>query len=437
MKVSDVVELTKIWPRPIALLVGLVLSVVLFLFLLQHFPWSTSLAISVIVALVFATCWVLSRRLQKKPPNKFGFLIAISVDNESTQEIFDRDFASNLKKLLASGSLSDSLWVYQIPKFHLPSEPTEEEAKLFLKNTDSNYILYGQVRTRGEPGNVKHYLDLSGMVLHAQAGEKNQQKLINEFSELLPRRIVAPNEVVLPEFELHSAVSSAVAKYIAGVAIFLSGNHDYAESMYSDAASLAHRLSAEHKVAAKICERIPLRKTEIIIAKATAMYNEWKSCKDDSILREMGVLLTKTPEEGRSYYVWKTLQSIHLIVSQHGSVDHVESLLESENLDDPIVQVNLAFFDLLRGNLKAATRHYRNALDLGVTYDTVEEIFDFMDWYMVFNPEKEIEMHFAVGFVSHLILQDKQLASDAFDLFNQKRNGKYEREALLIKKWIN
>lgn len=350
------------------------------------------------LGLALTVAWVSHRRLKKCPAGKVGFLVAIAVDDDDTYKIFQRDFTQNIERLLLESGIKERVWVSELPQWRLDRQFNHDEAASLREAAGCTFVLYGQVRTR-KADRRKHYIDLFGLVGHAATEEHNTNRLRGEFIELLPRRIIAEEGSELPTFELNSALSSLVAKYIVGIAAYLSGALDAAEVLYKDARRLALPLASSHEVSQKILQRLPIRHSEIVITRARGAYQKWCGTRRDADLVEMGGILSTAPEEAHQLTEWRTLQAISLVATAGADLDQIEALVKSDPDGDPVKHLNLAFFDMARGDLRAASRHYRNAEQREVKLESLTEVISFLDWFKDFRPELRCEVGFALGFI--------------------------------------
>jgi len=426
------------WPSPVGLVVACIFSITVAIGVGELVPSEIKQApvvLGVLLCALSLVLWMHARKIPKCPEGRVGFLIAISVEDESTQRIFQRDFIGNLETLLRTGELANRVWVGVLPQRHLPRVLHLDEATAWRKRTKSAFVLYGQVRTRKESV-LKHYIDLSGVVGHAETADHNKRKLSGEFSELLPRRIIAEEGSELPTFELSSTLSSLVAKYIAGIAAYLSGLLDAAEQLYNDAESLAKNSAGSHEIAKKVIERIPTRRSELVITRARALYERWVETRENEALLAMDAELNTAPERAHDLAEWKTLKAIGLVAGSGDDLSAIETLVEKLPDGDPVTHMNKAFFDVVRGDLRSAARRYRRANEQGVTMSTIEEVMSFLDWYKEYRPRACCEINYALGFIALHLLKDKTLAKPSFDEFDRLRGGRYDNEAALVRKWM-
>jgi hypothetical protein len=422
------------WPKWSGLLLGLFGLALLGSLLATFLSKSTTSLIVVGGVLALLLAWYNARRLRLCPLNKYGFVIAIHVEDVETQKIFEADFSRPLVAQLRTGALAEAVWVYVLPQFHMKGQLSVDEAIALRVKTRSGFVLFGQVRTR-VGGEKTHHVDLHGAVGHAPTDDSNKARLTKEFSELLPRKLQAAAGQELPVFELTSAVSSLAVKYIAGIAAFLSGDRRAASALYSDCKGLALELRG-HKTPELILERLDFRESEVAISDALVLYREWRRTHSSEHLERIGDLLDGCPSQAQDQWQWRGLQAIRLVAQNAGNLEFIENLMKKMNPKDAATQMNFAFLDLLRSNFKAATRHYRNAVELHVTMEVVEEVMEFLDWYGEDYPQYEAQVQFGLGYISYLILEDSALAKKYFGVFDATRGASFENESRLAKSWI-
>lgn len=437
MEIAPLIKETRDnWPQALGLSLAWIFSIALAaLLILPLTSKGVALVAGTLCGLVLTCLWISARRLKRCPEGKFGFVIAISVESGDTYPLFERDFLQNLETLLGAGALAENMWVYVVPQFHLLRPLTPQRAIFIREQTRSAFVLHGQLRTRQE-GIKRHYLDLSGVVGHSETSDDNKKRLTKEFTELLPKRSIASEGAELPAFELTSSLSSAVAKYIAGIAAYLSGASEYAVALYSHALTLAKPKAEEHEVASKIAERIPIRLSEVAITRAAVVYQSWRETRSPLALKELVTVLSSAPGAAHNFPQWKALTAISTVASAGDDFDQIEALINKLPLNDPAAQMNLAFCDVVRGDLRGATRHYRRAHDLRVELETIEEVMSFFEWFQDFRPQFEAEVNFALGYISYYLLDDMRLAEEFFERFRAARGAKYQDEDKLVDKWL-
>jgi len=421
------------WPTPLGIALSWVAVIACGALASAILPQVAAIVAVVVVGLILTAIWFSQRRIKTCPKGLFGFVIAIPVDDQQTLRLFERDFVQRLRTLLQTGSLRDKVWVYAIPQFHLKHVPSEQDATEIRRRTGAGFVLYGDVRTRVEDVR-KHYIDLNGLVAHAPTTDENKKRLVKEFTELLVKRAIAPEGAELPMFELTSALSSLTAKYIAGIGAFLSGGLDSAEAMYADALQLARPLAADHEAAKKIAERIPVRLAEVYLARAVRFYQRWKDSRSNADLRAMVETLDAAPEKAHEFPQWKALRAIGMVAEAGDDFSHIEKLVRQAPLSDPVTHMNLAFVLILKGDLRAATRHYRRAAELKVSMDTIDEVMSFLIWFRAYRPSHICQTNFALGYISYHLLGDATLASEFFTEF--AKTDEFSEERALVPKWL-
>ena len=424
------------WPKPLGLLLSFFLAGGIGLSLANALGVGFAAAGALILMAAFLAHWLWNRRIPRCPDGQVGFLVAISVEDDRTYRIFERDFIDNLGRVLRASSQAGRVWVGAVPQVRIPKQPTELEAIELRKVSKTAFVLYGQVRTRGEGTERKHYVDLAGLVGHSQTVKSNQQQLQIEFSELLSRRIIANQGDELPAFELTSSLSSLVAKYIVGIAMFISGQVDAAQAFYEDADRLSKGQSDANEAVKKIRERLPRRFSEVAILQASSQYESWRETREEPYIARAESILDAAPDIAREWPQWKSLKAIAQVVLAKGDIDKIEKLASGGLERDPVTHMNLAFVKILRGDLRAAAQRYRRAADLKVNMDTIDEVMSFVEWYRDLNPASFAELSFALGFISYCHLRDEKLAQKYFQEFANSRDDRYEVESGLTEKWV-
>ena len=169
------------WPKPFGLLLSFFLAGGVGLTLAGTLGVSYAGLVSLVLSAAFTAHWFWKRRIPSCPEEQVGFLVAISVEDDRTYQIFERDFIDNLNRTLQTSTQVGQVWVGAVPQVRIPKQLTESEAVAIRKLSKTAFVLYGQVRTRGEGAERKHYVDLAGLVGHATTVKSNQQQLQVEF----------------------------------------------------------------------------------------------------------------------------------------------------------------------------------------------------------------------------------------------------------------
>lgn len=432
---SAIEAIEKRWAKRSGLLVALLVYLLVCSSLATFLPGKWVGAGFLLGTALIATAWSLSRRMRKCPRDKVGFVIAIHYETEELRRLFRSDFVDHLRRLLVEGDGAGRFWVHE--------QATEEsitldQARVLRERIGAAFVLFGRVRTRGSK-DPKRIVDLRGLVAHAPLNEKNRKLLEKEFSELLPRRLIADAGSELPGFELGSALAHVVARYIIGIASECSGDFDYAASLFKDAERGARTLasSAVSPLVKKILERIPIRFAEMEMARARQHYNAWRQSGDDASVAEMHRHLMSAPKVAEGMLEWRTLMAIYEILSK-GSYKKARGLIVASGSKDAITKLNIAFLDAISNNLKGCVRNYRAAASMGVTLESAEEVMDFIDVYRERNPDARAVLSFALGFIAYAILEDRILAGRHFDEFVRlDREQCFSEQARLVPKWLS
>jgi hypothetical protein len=430
--------LERTWLRPIGLVAAFAVLLIVCAVSSTFLPKILIEIAASIFSIIILISWVKTSRLPRCPSNKVGFVIAIACDTEEIRKIFRSDFVQHLKNLLSEGESADRFWVHEVSHLRNIDVSTLKDATDLRDKMHAAFVLFGQVRSRGRSGQQQHIVDLRGLVSHTRLNEKSQKQLEREFTELLPRRLVTEAGAELPGFELGSSLAELAARYIIGIASECSGDFDYATKLFADAEKRARDLSAAASPAAnKILERIPVRLSEIEIARARYAYNAWRVSKDELDLDAVYSFLMSAPNHAQSMGEWLTLMAIYEVF-RNADYQKARGLLSAVRSNDAVSKMNFAFLDSIGKNLRSAVKNYRAACKIGVALDTAEEVMDFLDMYRERRPEFYAEISFDLGFVAYSVLGDRHLAQQYFNDFEDADSARrYVEQIKLVPKWLD
>jgi hypothetical protein len=224
------------------------------------------------------------------------------------------------------------------------------------------------------------------------------------------------------------------SEYIIAVALECAGALNEAELLLDDLEPKAANANVvQHGL--KIAQRIPTRRMEICVARANQVYKQWRDSRSDDLLVAIDELLNQVPTSERKRLPWLGLKAI-VQVAHEDDLQAAEQTVLSCGREQPTTQMNLAFLKACHGDLRGATRHYRNAKGANVNLELVEEIMDFIEWYRLFKPALDVEMCYCLGFISLEIIKDTILANQYFTRFAEVADDRYRQEQLLVEKWM-
>lgn len=165
----------------------------------------------------------------KKYKENIGIVIAIYSENEKERQKLKSDFISKLKKdLQQEGILEFSNVIFlknhfaqQIKESNNPKSKLEE----INKKIKAHFYVWGDVKKRpdGDEGE-KYFINFQGYVVHKPISQNLSKEISIDFSKVLPKEVNFLEKRSFKGFEASATIVHLAAKYIIGIAAFVS--HD-------------------------------------------------------------------------------------------------------------------------------------------------------------------------------------------------------------------
>lgn len=446
MELSDIEKVISIlkkgWTQPHGLLAAILVSFVAEIALItatSPSPKADTLII-LIPSLTIYIAWLWTRRLPKRKKGKVGFAVSLWCSDEEAACKVREDFVLSLQKLIKSGRTGSSFQFMEIPAYKAEKIVDPDDAQELRLKTKANFIIYGRVRRRRVDGSERYFLELDGLVAHKPISNDISQRIANEFSELLPRKVILAQENDLLSFQFASEWADVVAKYVIGISAAVSGDLHYAEKLFSDSLTRVQQISGDFPVFTKLKERIPQRLAEIFQARAQHAYDMWKETHDEAHIDNLGELLNQygVEVETRITPMMLTLSSIYHFLSDRnidGSIDCLKQIPTESR--DAVWHFNQAFLSAYQGDLRQAIRSYRKGMDFPITTDLITQVEDFLCLIVGQEPDK-VQLHYCLGFFNWKIKCDYlQAANDFRKFLSSETTAKFQKELKLSTQWLN
>jgi hypothetical protein len=239
MSSDDILKAFKEWPSKPSLLLSLVIGAIFSKLIFPSEGYFFPIGIS-ILWISTITVWYLSRKPPKKRKNSFGFVVAIYCDDHSIENKFHEDFIKTLRQQIKSRPNTIDYDFIEVEK-HISGTITDSEQALkVLNKCNSDFIIYGRVRTRDKT----HTLDVSCAAVHAPLPERVSQELSKEMGELLVSKIKIEDSQFLKGFGITSQYIETAASYLIGNLKFFSSDFSSALDTYKN---VVDRLTAHNQ----------------------------------------------------------------------------------------------------------------------------------------------------------------------------------------------
>lgn len=427
------------WHKPIGLVFTIAAVILFEIFLINSIKPSSVTAIAVysITAILVIIVWFYGNRIPKTPKGKVGFVVCIQYSNEEEQRVIREDFIKTLRKLLKAGSIGHTFHFIEIPQHISEFINDIDEAYSLKSKTRSHFLIFGRVRLRTLGGKECHVLDLDGIVAHRPLVKEVSEKLSKEFGELFPRRLQISTENDLLSLNFTSDWTECVAKYIIGIASACSSDINYAEKLYGDVEKRLKGIKTDFPIFSKLKERLPIRFSEIYIARSKAYLNAWRENKDSESLSQFIFNLNKISDDLDGSYEVLLLRSIEAFLDGRRIEDAIEYIKKCRRYDDPIWHFNLAFLSAYEKDLKKNIRQYRICANYDVAPVTLSQVEDFIVWVLEEEPDK-YQYHYCLGYFNWKIKGDLHQSINDFEEFlSNVKQGEFVKERDLAQQWIS
>ena len=427
------------WHKPIGLVFTVAAAILFEIILMNSIKASSTTAIIVysITAISAIIIWFYSNRIPKTPKGKVGFVVCIQYSNEEEQKVIREDFIKTLRKLLKAGSIGHTFHFIEIPQHISEFINDIDDAYTLKSRTRSHFLIFGRVRLRILGGKEYHVLELDGIVAHKPIEKEVSAQLSKEFSELFPRRLQISTENDLLSLNFTSDWTECVAKYIIGIASACSSDINYAENLYRDVEKKLEGIKTDFPIFPKLKERLPIRFSEIYIAKSRAYLIARNENKDKEALSKFILNLNKISDDLADSYDVLLLRSIEAFLDGRRIKDAIEHTKKCKRYDNPIWHFNLAFLRAYENDLKKSIRQYRICANYDVSPVTLSEVEDFIVWVLEEEPDK-YQYHYCLGFFNWKIKGDLHQSVNDFEAFlSNIKQGEFVKERDLAQQWIS
>jgi hypothetical protein len=194
---------------------------------------------------------------------------------------------------------------------------------------------------------------------------------------------------------------------------------------------------ASFPVFAKLNDRLPIRKAEIYEAMASSIHRQWAISYDKDLMPQVKDWLDKIDESQKNRPAVNALNAICAFVLDKNADIAMNFVKKPEQKSNPVWQLNMAFLNGFKGNLKHSIQQYRAAARLSIDVDVINQVEGFINWAIEENPHK-YQLHYCLGFFNWQIREDKLLAKNNFLRFIElAKPQEFEKEVDLAKEWIH
>ena len=368
--------------------------------------------------LIWACFWLIYKyRLPRNKKGKVGIVVAIHAETDNEEIRLKNDFILKLKENINKGKFSEVINIIVL-RNHF-SEKLDEISKVLKlhKNIKGHFYVYGQVKRRSD-GEKKYFLKLEGLVAHRPINIRTQDLLKKEFVSILPKQISFFETFEFKGFEFTADIVYLAARYITGIAAYLSGDPILAHEFHSNLQGEFDKFQPLPPHLQAIKNRIPalLSDEELIIARHYYFKNEAGKLKE---------WLDKSLKSNPNNYGGWLLKAI---VDFFPTLDNnppaaLESIKKAQRYAHATHEwrYSRAFLYFWMENYTEAIRDCKNLKDKSYLNEiiTIKEVEDFNIQLLKDHPDK-VQLYFWLGYINFIKKRNLPLAYEYFSKFEEK-----------------
>ncbi len=304
-----------------------------------------------ILLLLWVFYWEHNRSCSRRTTKgKIGFVVSIYAEEDHEEKRLKTDFVEELRSRIEGEGLSSLIDVNVLKNHVAEKTQTHEEIVRLNKRLKGRFYLHGKIKRRLDPANT-YFLEINATVFHVPITQQNSEMLKRDIDAVLPKQIRFLETIEFKGFQYTTDSVYIAARYITGIAAFLSQDPILAQTLHSKLESDLLILGHLPPNLEEVKRRIPFLLSAEALSIAQAKFN------NGDFVQAKGWLV-KTFEKSQSNYPAMLLQSI---MDFQVDNDAPKALVCMKNAikhrgDDETVFYNLAFLQLWTGNYAEALR---------------------------------------------------------------------------------
>lgn len=392
---------------------------------------------SIVAGAVVAIVWLLTNRLPRVEKDKIGIVIAILCDGPDEDKQVRLDFVATLKTLAMQGNAQ--LQLVELPSWVLDDLEDPRRMSHLLLKVRGHFLLYGRVRMRNKDSKPVHILTFNGMVRHSSVPEAVSNMLASDFTSTIPKHVVIPKENDAFTFQATSEWTDICARYIIGMAAFISGSVGYAELMFTYVKNILEQSKQENVGILQVSKMLPLRFKQLYNNWQTYLYDRYFSTHEHQYLIKLDEISSKLLVCEPTSYTGLQVKAICEFILRRNTSGAHDLIGRCKHASDSSWLYGQAFLFAYEGKMKEAARAYNNAFKGRLIDKSVPiQCEEFIHIVLSAEPDK-IQMHYCLGLLNFYGKRDYIAAKQDLVQFLSKRKDKdFEHQAkearLLIEK---
>lgn len=402
------------WYSPFLMSITLIIcSIVTF----NNKPLWCHIVLFITVPAMVSLVWFLTTRLPLVPKGKVGIALAFTSDNVEEAKQLEFDFTVALRKLLQRDPTGANFSVVVLPEYVSEKLLNADGCDRIMKKCRAHLLLYGTAKKRNVRGKETHVLDFEGAVRHSPIPIQVGSKFATDFRSVIPKKLMFSTENDALVFESASKWFDLSARYIIGVAAYLSGSVEYAENMLLHLESELKNAREIPPFIQTIAKKLPTRFHELYTNWHIAVHQEYFVTGNEEFLKFEDGLIDKLLIRDPNNYSALLGKSVAEFVLRRNTAKAKSLVLKCKKSQDATWRYNLAFLMCYEGDLRGCHEEYRKAFKSFTGDVTVPiQCEDFIQKIVAEEPDKG-QLHFALGLINYNTKKDYRSAKKDFGLF--------------------
>lgn len=413
-------------PKIKTLLIGIIVFILASgsaeIFLSQFVDLKLRITCYAIIQFIWIIYWFVNKFRLPRNKKKVGIVISIYSENENERQKLKADFISKLKKDLRSEKILDFSEViflknhfsYRIKEANNP----QKEVEAINKKIKANFYVWGDVKKRpdGDAGE-KYYIYFQGYVVHKPIPQNLSKIIAADFSKILPREINFLEKRSFKGFEASATIIHLAAKYIIGIAAFVSQDPNLAFRLHNGLREQFNIIRPLPLPLQDIRNQIPL-----LISGEALQIAKWHY-KNEQIIEAKNFLDRSIMENNHNYGTW-----LFKAIVDFRCDNNIDKALESIGKAEQYSNNNLEW-RYSKAFLLFWNEDYPNALKLcqkikrqnyPTENTTLNEVRQFTLEILSKNPT-QVQLFFWIGFLS--LFKQNNLADALLDFENFEKSA--------------
>lgn len=389
-----------------------------------------------LIAIISFFIWLITKKYPKNVKDKIGIVIAVVTENKKEYSQLKSDLVLRFKQSIETRNLGNFFNVIELPDYYASKIQDYPSSLMALEKTRAHFIVYGVCKKRLEGGKRHYFIISEATVIHKPIPKIISDKLSREFAELFPRSVRFPETNELSGFEITKEWMSFVARYIIGIAAFLSGDFTLSFNLFKELHDELKSTKIDIVQIKKLKTRMPQRISESALALLGRLYFVYRKTKNKSLLSEMKPFLDILKNIDPNNYPAHLLRGIYLFLVERNVKEALKEIKKSRNSLDATWRYSEAFLFAYEGNLNKAEKSYKRAFKSEVTSDIIFQTEEFIYNVLEIEPEKH-QLWYCLGMINWQAKGDKILAGGAFGKFlNYGGNSVYSEQKRKVKQYL-